>query len=59
MHQKLQSMKREHTEVIVSNIFYFFKKVVKRPIESLYAVHRAWYGVHKVFMLFTVNASVY
>jgi len=52
-------MKREHTEVIVSNIFYFFLKVVKRPIESLYAVHRAWYGVHKVFMLFTVNASVY
>ena len=41
-------MKKDHTEVIVSNIFYFLKKVVKRPIESPYAVHRAWYRLHKV-----------
>jgi len=29
MHQKLQSMKREHTEVIVQIYFIFLKKLLK------------------------------
>lgn len=60
-HFNLNNIKKDHTEVIVSNIFLFFckKKVVKRHIKSLYAVHGAWYGIHKVFMLFINNDSVH